>query len=107
MDYKSNGSGFLPLARHQGVSKSINILSPTSRNTNNFNSFQNNKTHQKSTKYASLRIPAQNIDNFRNKFNNTMQSNYGTASNDLSYPVLPILSNAKKAPVKKNHGERG
>jgi len=36
-----------------------------------------------------------------------MQSNYGTASNDLSYPVLPILSNAKKAPVKKNHGERG
>jgi len=45
MDYKSNGSGFLPLAGHQGVSKSINILSPTSRNTNNFNSFQNNKTH--------------------------------------------------------------
>ena len=36
-----------------------------------------------------------------------MQSNYGTASNDLCYPVLPILSNADKAAVKKNHGERG
>ena len=29
-----------------------------------------------------------------------MQSNYQT--NDLCYPVLPILSNANKAAVKKN-----
>jgi hypothetical protein len=39
MDYKSNGSGILTLAGQQGVSKSINITSPTSRNNNVYNSF--------------------------------------------------------------------
>ena len=33
-----------------------------------------------------------------------MQSNYET--NDLCYPVLPILSNANKAAVKKNYGAK-
>ena len=35
-----------------------------------------------------------------------MQSNYGTAKNELCYPVLPILSNANKAAFKKNNGAK-
>lgn len=37
MDYKSNGPGILSLAGQHGLSKSINIKSPTNLNNNNYN----------------------------------------------------------------------
>lgn len=54
MDYKSNGPGVLSLAGHMGVSKSINLVSPISRNNINLNKIQHNNNIYKANKYSSL-----------------------------------------------------